>query len=118
MRAGCSLLGPHRDEVLVELNGYDARSFSSRGERRLLALSLKLFELSHLERIGGRPPLILLDDLFSELDEERRGKAAVALLRGGQAIVTCTDLRPIQSLLPGAEAFCIREGRAERVAQD
>lgn len=117
MRAGCSLFGPHRDEVLVDLNGYDARRFSSRGEKRLLALSLKLFELSHLERTGGEPPLILLDDLFSELDEERRGKVAAALLSGGQAMVTCTELGPIHPLLPGAEAFRIHDGRAERMAQ-
>jgi len=117
MRAGFSLFGPHRDEVLVELEGYDVRRFSSRGEKRLLALSLKLFELSHLEQIRGEPPIVLLDDLFSELDEERRGKVAARLLAGGQAMVTCTDLTLVQPLLPGAEVFRIHEGRAEKVAQ-
>jgi len=115
MRTGFSLYGPHRDEILMELNGYDARRFSSRGEKRLLSLSLRLFELLHLEQVGGESPVILLDDLFSELDEERRGKVASTLLAGGQAMVTCTDLGVVQALLPGAEVFRIQEGRAERI---
>jgi len=116
MRAGFSLFGPHRDEVVVELGGYDARRFSSRGEKRLLTLSFKLFETAHIEKARDEPPLVLLDDLFTELDEERRTRVALNLLAGGQAMVTCTDLSMIQPLLPGAELYRIREGQAEKVA--
>ncbi len=114
MRAGFSLFGPHRDEVVVELGGHDARKFSSRGEKRLLTLSFKLFELAHIEEVRGEPPLVLLDDLFTELDEERRARVASNLLAGGQAMITCTDLALIQPLLPGAELYRIQEGRAEK----
>jgi len=58
-----------------------------------------------------------LDDLFSELDEERRRKVASSLLGGGQAMVTCTDLALVEPLLPGAQAYRIHDGRAERIAQ-
>ena len=115
MRAGFSLFGPHRDEVLMDLGGHDARRFSSRGEKRLLTLSLKLFELAHIEQVRGEPPVVLLDDLFPELDEERRVRVALNLLAGGQAVVTCTDLSAVQPLLSDAEVYRIQEGRAEKV---
>lgn len=118
MGAGFSLFGPHRDEVVIGLQGHDARKFSSRGEKRLLTLSLKLFEVSHVKQVRGEPPVVLLDDLFSELDEERRTKVALNLLAGGQVMVTCTDLSLVQSLLPGAEVYRIREGRLEQAAKD
>jgi DNA replication and repair protein RecF len=113
MRAGFSLFGPHRDEVLVELDGYDARRFSSRGEKRLLTLSLKIFELYHIQQVRGEPPVILLDDIFSELDETRKEKVAGAVLAGGQAMVSCTDMGMAQPLLPGAGIYRIQGGRAE-----
>ncbi len=113
MRAGFSLFGPHRDEVLVELDGYDARRFSSRGEKRLLTLSLKIFELYHIQQVRGEPPVILLDDIFSELDETRKEKVAGAVLAGGQAMVSCTDMGMAQPLLPGAGIYRIQGGRVE-----
>jgi DNA replication and repair protein RecF len=116
MSAGFTLFGPHRDEVIVELGGYDARRFSSRGEIRLLTLSLKLFELAHLEQLRGEPPLVLLDDLFPELDEEKRTRVASRISGGGQALVTCTDLTAIQPLLPEADVYEIHEGRIKKVA--
>ena len=87
LRRGTSTVGPHRDDLLVELNGLDARVQASQGEQRCLALSLRLavhrLETSKL----GKPPILLLDDVFSELDP-RRSAALADAVPGGQAIVT------------------------------
>lgn len=117
VRAGCSLYGPHRDRVLIEIGGHNARRFTSRGEKRLLAVSWRLFEAYHLRRILGEFPLMLLDDLFSELDEERRQKVASILREGGQSLITCSDLASIGPLFPEAEVFLIRSGRAQRLGE-
>ncbi|HEY6013413.1 MAG TPA: DNA replication and repair protein RecF, partial [Candidatus Limnocylindrales bacterium] len=69
---GSTLIGPHRDDLVFELAGRDLASFASRGQQRTAILALKLAELDLLTGLDGRPPLLLLDDVFSELDPERR----------------------------------------------
>ncbi len=69
--SGITLVGPHRDDVFVELEkGRDVRHFGSRGQQRLVVLQLKLLQLSFIEKKLGQRPLLLLDDIFSELDNE------------------------------------------------
>ena len=70
---GATLVGPHRDDLAFELDGRDLAGFASRGQQRTAILALKLAELDLLTALDGRPPLLLLDDVFSELDPERRG---------------------------------------------
>ena len=65
---GATLVGPHRDDMVFELDGRDLASFASRGQQRTAILALKLAELDLLTGLDGRPPLLLLDDVFSELD--------------------------------------------------
>ncbi|MHB1344202.1 MAG: DNA replication/repair protein RecF [Thermoleophilia bacterium] len=85
-------LGPHRDDLRFTLGGRDLRSYGSQGEHRTALLALLLAERAWISEREGRPPLLLLDDVMSELDDSRR-RALVALLRGeGQAVVTTTDL--------------------------
>lgn len=84
---GTTLIGPHRDDLVFELGGRDLASFASRGQQRTAILALKLAELDHVTALDGRPPLLLLDDVFSELDPGR-SRALVAELPAGQSLLT------------------------------
>lgn len=89
--AGMSLLGPHRDDVQFTAQGRDLRTYGSRGQQRTAALSVKLAEVAIMQRALGAPPLLLLDDVMSELDGSRRGLLLEALSGVQQALVTTTD---------------------------
>jgi DNA replication and repair protein RecF len=90
---GVSMIGPHRDELHVELDGTPARSHASQGEQRCLALSLKLAAHRLVADAVGEPPLLLLDDVFSELDPGRCA-ALIDHLPDGQALLTSADRLP------------------------
>ncbi|MHB9144026.1 MAG: DNA replication/repair protein RecF [Symbiobacteriia bacterium] len=85
-------VGPHRDDLLIRINGVDARSFGSQGQQRSAVLSLKLAELGYLRQEAGTNPLLLLDDVTSELDDGRRGLLLEAVGREAQTFITCTTL--------------------------
>jgi DNA replication and repair protein RecF len=89
---GSTLIGPHRDDLVFELSGRDLASFASRGQQRTAILALKLAELDLLTALDGRPPLLLLDDVFSELDPERRSHLVRRIAALPQAFVTTTTL--------------------------
>lgn len=82
--------GPHRDEFLVRIGGQPAQESASRGEIRTLLLTLKIIELQILEKERGTRPLLLLDDVFSELDGSRR-RALTDFLKNYQTVITTTD---------------------------
>lgn len=89
---GATLVGPHRDDAAFLLDGRDMQGVASRGQQRSAILALKLAELDLLERLDGRPPLLLLDDVFSELDPARRGHLVRRISALPQAFVTTTTL--------------------------
>ena len=89
---GTTLIGPHRDDVVFELDGRPLASFASRGQQRTAILAFKLAELDLLTILDGRPPLLLLDDVFSELDPERRSHLVRRIAELPQAFVTTTTL--------------------------
>lgn len=92
LRRGITLVGPHRDEVAFTIDGRDARTFASQGQQRSLVLAWKIAEVEVTREILGRPPLLLLDDVMSELDETRR-QAFLGLVGGGvQTVITTTNL--------------------------
>ncbi|MCB1224867.1 MAG: DNA replication and repair protein RecF [Verrucomicrobiales bacterium] len=91
-RQRVTVCGPHRDDVGIELDGKDATRFASEGQQRTLALALRLAQARLLEEERGRPPLLLLDDVFGELDRERRRALLECLPAGAQKIVTTTHL--------------------------
>ena len=92
LRRGITLVGPHRDEVAFTIDGRDARTFASQGQQRSLVLAWKIAEVGVTREILGRPPLLLLDDVMSELDETRR-QAFLGLVGGGvQTVITTTNL--------------------------
>ncbi len=94
MRRGMSLLGPHRDDVEWSLAGMELAIYGSRGQQRLAVVALKLAEAQLMDEFGGEPPVVLLDDVLSELDIVHQDflTATVAKL-GGQVIITATDER-------------------------
>jgi DNA replication and repair protein RecF len=88
--AGATLVGPHRDDFLFKNKEFDLSKFGSRGEQRLAILWLKLAELSYIERQIGERPLLILDDIFSELDERHR-ELILDLLGKQQTIVSSAE---------------------------
>ncbi len=89
--AGMTLTGPHRDDMRFTVGGHDLRVYGSRGQQRTAALALKLAEVQVMTRETGEPPVLLLDDVMSELDATRRRMLLGALEGVSQAVVTTTD---------------------------
>jgi len=98
LERGFSGHGPHRDELAAVRDGRELRVYGSQGEQRLALLALLLAERAVLARERGRTPLMLLDDVMSELDGERRELLARELSTGGQSVIATTDLGHV----PGA----------------
>ena len=90
-----TLYGPHRDDLEIILAERDITTFGSRGEYRSVVLALKILELEFLEEAKGERPILLLDDIFSELDKNRRMHLA-KIVSGQQTIITTTDLDQIE----------------------
>ena len=106
---GLTCVGPHLHDVLIEARGRELRSFGSQGEQRIAVLALVLAEAEVLRSRTGSSPLVLLDDVLSELDGERRRSLAAIVSRGGQTVITSTaaaalPAEPSQALAvtPGA----------------
>jgi DNA replication and repair protein RecF len=89
--SGITSVGPHRDDLEFLLNDRNINEFASRGEFRTVILALKLAEIDFFEEATGEKPVLLLDDVFSELDESRRGLLS-QIFKNQQTIVTTTDL--------------------------
>lgn len=98
LRRGVSLVGPHRDELDVTLSSLPARTHASQGEQRTLALALRLAAARRLAAALDTPPVLLLDDVFSELDETR-STALLAHLPPGQTVITTASRLP-ESTVP------------------
>ncbi|HVK05596.1 MAG TPA: DNA replication/repair protein RecF [Armatimonadaceae bacterium] len=97
MQRGSTLLGPQRDDLVFRVGesagtAVDARTFGSQGQQRTVALSLRLAERRLIEEMVGEPPVVLLDDVLSDLDERRRAQIFALALSGGQTFLTTTDL--------------------------
>ncbi len=86
---GYTTVGPHRDDLKVVINNIDIRSFGSQGQQRLATLSLKLAELDLFKQERGEMPILLLDDVLSELDETRQ-QNLLKIIKDVQTIITCT----------------------------
>ncbi|MCC6704616.1 MAG: DNA replication/repair protein RecF [Thermomicrobiales bacterium] len=98
IRRGVTLSGPHRDDLVISIADRSAAAFASRGQQRLAVLALKLGEAALMADISGESPLVLLDDILSELDERHRGQVLErASSLNAQMLITSTD----RSLLEG-----------------
>jgi DNA replication and repair protein RecF len=105
--AGASLVGPHRDDVGFSTQQRNLRTYGSRGQQRTAALAVKLAEVAVMQRTLGAPPLLLLDDVMSELDSSRRSMLLGALQGVDQAVVTTTDWEDFSPPFR-AQARCLR----------
>lgn len=116
---GVSLVGPHRDDLRVVLAGREVATHASRGQQRTIILALKLAETDLLGADGAPTPIVLLDDVFSELDAERSDRSLSLLLERGQVLVTMADLASLPAGRRGVTIWQVGEGRlsqAPRVA--
>jgi len=108
---GQTAVGPQRDDVEVWLDEHEARLFASQGQQRSAVLSLKLAELHYLAEVTGEQPVLLLDDVMSELDPARRERLLAALEPGPQALITAADLNDLpKSILERAAVFRVEQG--------
>jgi DNA replication and repair protein RecF len=110
---GVTLVGPHRDELLLSISGRPARGYASHGESWSLALALRLasFELLRAE---DREPVLLLDDVFAELDVHRRRRLAELVAPAEQVLVTAAVGADVPAELVGAR-FTVGSGEVRRV---
>ncbi|HYM51340.1 MAG TPA: DNA replication/repair protein RecF [Candidatus Limnocylindrales bacterium] len=108
---GQTAVGPQRDDVEVFLDDRDARQFASQGQQRSIVLSIKLAELHYLAEATGEQPVLLLDDVMSELDPMRRERLLAALEPGPQALISAADLHDLpQSVLDHAAVLRVERG--------
>ena len=113
LRRGVTLVGPHRDDLAIELDGADVRAFGSRGQQRLIALALRLAEVLPVTEAVGTAPVLLLDDALSELDADVRSNVLREIQGAEQVFLTAPEP------LPGADGarWSVRGGAVEEVAQ-
>ncbi len=113
---GITVVGPHRDDLVISLNGNPAGQFASRGQSRTIALSLKLAEAVFVTRSTGHTPVLALDDILSELDPERRRRVLVAASKHEQVLLTATEPGIVpDEFLEKADIYTVMNGR---VSQD
>ena len=115
--AGVTLVGPHRDDLRFLIDGVDAGIYGSRGQQRTTALALKLAEVDLMKRETGEYPVLLLDDVLSELDEHRRHFLVHTLEDGvEQVIVTTTDLHTLpEAFLQRCHLWRLQMGRLSKI---
>jgi DNA replication and repair protein RecF len=104
--------GPHRDDYRLEVDGREARRFASQGQQRLALLALILAERDAVAEVRGQSPLLLLDDVLSELDAERRSRLLDTLARAGQALLTTAEPDSAWSGADAVSALRLEDGGA------
>jgi DNA replication and repair protein RecF len=103
--------GPHRDDLALLRDGRELRAYGSQGEQRLALLALLLAEREAMGEARGGPPLLLLDDVMSELDAGRRERLVERVTAAGQAVITTTDLAHVPgATAPGVTRIAVRDG--------
>lgn len=110
IRRGATSVGPHRDDFDFMLDGRDARSFGSQGQQRSCVLALRLAELRFMEEATGEPPLLMLDDLMSELDEARTRALLESLDPRVQTFITTTEKTLVLPLVKVQRVFLMEDG--------
>jgi DNA replication and repair protein RecF len=113
-----TLIGPHRDELTMLLNGRPAAQFGSEGQKRSLAIALKMAQAEYITGLHGSPPILLIDDVMGELDAKRRSGLLPLLERShqarGQVFMTCTEENWPRELGRDLVRWTIKEGAVSR----
>ena len=113
---GMTIYGPHRDDFLFQYNDNDLKYYGSQGQQKVAILSFKLSEISIFKDICNSSPVLLLDDIFSELDIKKRNKLLkIISMYDIQSVITTTDLRNInKKYVENAFVFMVKNGNIER----
>lgn len=110
-RMGYTTVGPHRDDLRLSLNGQDVQSFASQGQQRTIALSLRLAEIDFIYQEVGEYPVLLLDDVLSELDDRRQRKLVLSMSEKVQTVITTTSLFHLEDELAArSQLFSVASG--------
>ncbi len=116
---GVSLIGPHRDDLLFSINDQDVQSYGSQGQQRTTALSVKLAEIELIHEEIGEYPILLLDDVFSELDDQRQTDLLKSIKDKCQTFITTTSIDGIsEDLLTQSRLFYISAGELKEKAKE
>lgn len=114
---GTTQIGPHRDDIEILIDGKEARLFGSQGQQRTAVIALKLGTMEMATEQLGEAPLLLLDDMLSDLDAERRSRLChVVATEAGQAILTCTEASAAgDEILDRSVVYAVQQGTVRRV---
>ncbi len=111
---GSTGYGPHKDDLNILINGIQARQYGSQGQQRTAALSMKLAEITLIEKEKGEKPILLLDDVLSELDGDRQ-KYLIQALSESQLFITAAELNPqLIEALPVGNTYIVTDGKVKR----
>ena len=115
LERGVTLVGPHRDDLQFLVNGYDVQTYGSQGQQRTTALSLKLAEIELIKKETKETPILLLDDVLSELDDYRQSHLLNTIQGEVQTFVTTTSVDGIHhETIQHAEMFHVKQGEIEK----
>ncbi len=112
IRKGMTIIGPHRDDLEIKLDNLNARFYSSQGQQRTMAISLRMAEVEYIYSVFSEYPILLLDDIFSELDDKRKGYLIKFLKPDIQIFITGTRVSDFSQMIPRARVFNINQGKA------
>lgn len=115
LRRGASLVGPHKDDFVFDINGINLRTFGSQGQHKTFQVALRFAEFFYLKEKTGKSPIFLLDDVFGELDTARSVRISENLRRVGQTFITITDFTDISYLRKESTDTVIRLKDGEAV---
>lgn len=114
---GSTSVGPHKDDIVFFINGKDVKTYGSQGQQRTTALSVKLAEIDLVEKQTGQMPVVLLDDVLSELDEGRQ-RFLLNNMDQAQIILTCTGLEDsIKQFFSKGNLFLVEEGQISHISE-
>ena len=119
LATGNTAVGPHRDDFRLVVDGVNMGTFASRGQARTLALTLRLAEASYLSQVRREEPVVLLDDVLSEMDEQRRTRVLEKVAGYGQSLITTTDLDLVRRFFgDGATYLRVGNGKVAKEEAD
>lgn len=111
LKLGMTLLGPHKDDFIININDEELKNYGSQGQQRVAILTIKLSELKVLEKYQKKYPILLLDDVFSELDNFKKNSLLKYFMKKNQTIITTTDLKNIdEKILKISKKIKIKQG--------
>ena len=112
---GMTLTGPHRDDFSFYLNEMDMKNFASQGQQRMAVIALKISEIYLFKKEMGTYPVLLLDDIFSEIDSKKRNKIIKFLEKDIQSIITTTDINDInEKILENATIYSVKNRKVTK----